>query len=441
MLRTLMVKDLRRWWSDRNSVVVSLALPLLLTAVFGFSFGGFGGGGGIGEIEVAVVGDPPAMARGLLDRAMEQTGLFVPVWTDSLAADRMVRRGEVKAALLLPDDFLQRFFSQDRVRITLWRDVNSSVKAGIVEQVIRRMLSGLRAGEAAYYGAWRDDWYPDDAAGDPIADVFAGDSLSGLFRSLLGDSPETAAARGRIETLLDHQLALRDAFAETAVDMEVVAKGEAAGSDDSEPEDFNLFNIFLPAMAVFFLMFSANSAGVDLHRERRAGTLRRLFCSPLAARDLLLGKWLFATANGTLQLAVLLLCGRVFFGVDTGADPLALPAVSVFTAGSLAALFLPLSMLTRSEKQNDQLGTGLVLGLAIIGGSFIPVEMAPPFMRVIGQAAPNFWANRAFNTVMAHGRGIGEVGLELAVLAGICLVSLAAALLLMRRRGGREGLL
>ena len=66
-MHTLIDKDLRRWWNDRNAVVVALLLPLVLTCILGLSFGGFGGDAGLSKIPLAVVGNMPSMARQFVD--------------------------------------------------------------------------------------------------------------------------------------------------------------------------------------------------------------------------------------------------------------------------------------------------------------------------------------------------------------------------------------
>jgi len=442
LLGTVLIKDLRRWWSDRNGVVIAFMLPLLLTAVFGLSFGGFGGEGGISDIPVAIVGAPPRMLRQTLTDALEQTGFFTLVWTDSLSADRMVRTGEVTAALVLPPSFLESYFSGERVEVQLWRDVNSEIKAGIVEQILSRVLLDLRAGEATYYGAWSADWFPADGDPDPFAGLFADASVLDIYRRLRDGSADAISARERFDTLIDHQVALQDAFAVTGVDVEVRTKGEAAGGEPAaDGQRQNVFEYFLPSLAVFFLMFGASAAAADVHRERSQGTLRRIFCTPMGARDLLLGKWLYSLISGICQLSLLLLLGRILFRVNLGPDPFTLPVMIICTAGALAAVFLPLALVTGSEKQMGQLGTGLVLGFAILGGSFIPIDFAPTFMRVLGRIAPNFWANQGFRKVVVYDRGIESIVIELSVLCGITVLFLGLGLLLLKRRGGREGLL
>lgn len=441
-LRPLIDKDLRRWWSDRNAVAVSLLLPLLLTGILGISFGGFGGGPSISAIPLAVVGDLPPYARDFLDDALAETGLFDVVWTSRAYAEEQVRSGEMRAALVIPDDFTERYFAGDRVEIILWKDINSEFKAGIVEQILERMLLYLRAGEAAYIGAWPGDWYPENDEASGIAQLLDAGSLLDVYREVRDGPPAAEAAWTQVQDVIDHQIALQDAFAAPAVDLVVRDRGgEAVETEAEPPSSMNMFNYFLPGMAVFFLMFSAVNAGGDLHQEREGGTLRRLLVSPLGGRDLLLGKWLFATLNGVLQLAVLFAVGRLVYGLNLGPDPLALPAQALVTSAALASLFLVLALLTRSTKQMGQVGTGVVLFMAIIGGNFMPMDSMSGFLRAVAVVTPNYWANRGFTDIVSNNRGLDALADPLSVLGLVAIVFLALAVLLLRLRERKGDLL
>ena len=442
MLRILMAKDLRRWWSDRNALLTTLLLPLLLTAVLGFSFGGFGDKAAISAIPLAAVGDVPDPVRDFMGNALRESGLFQLTWVDSARALSMVESGDVSAALLLPDDLMSDYFDGGVVEIGLWKDPTSNLKAGIVEQMLTRMILEVNAGEAAYIGAWPGDWYRAGAE-DPIDAFFEGaDTWMDVYRQARDRTPAAGSAWKAVQLILDHQVELADAMSRPAVSLVVEDRAgiEMATATDGY-QSRNAFDYILPGMSVFFLMFAASAAGADLHRERENGSMRRLLTAPLSGVDLLLGKWLYAMVNGVVQLTVLLLLGRLLFKLNLGGDALALPLVVLATSAALSSFFLPLALITRSEKQMGQISTGLVLLMAILGGNFMSLEMMPGFMLKFSRLTPNYWANRGFNSLIAYDRSLPDVLPELGILAGYAAVFLIAAVLLLRRRGGREALL
>jgi ABC-2 type transport system permease protein len=442
VLRCVIAKDLRRWWSDRNAVIVALLLPLVLTGILGVSFGGFGDGAGISVIPLAVVGDLPTLPRQFLDDALRGTGLFDVTWTTREQAERMVRTGAMRAALIVPDDLTSRFVAGEEIAFTLWKDINSEYKAGIVEQILARMLLYWRAGEAAYFGAWPEDWYPRAGESDAFTELLDGASTLEVYEAIRDGAPEAETAWERVKTLLDHQVLLQDAFDEPAVVLKVDAREDMA-EPQQEPVTGgrNMFGFFLPGMAVFFLMFSAGTAGGDIHVEREGGTLQRMLVTPLSAQHMLLGKWAFATANGLLQLMVLFAAGKLFYRLNLGPDPLALPVQALATSAALASIFLVLGLLTNSAKQTGQISTGIILFMAIVGGNFMSPEAMPDFIRGLARFMPNFWANQGFTAIVTRDQGLGAVTTNLLILGGMAIVGLGAAVLLLRRRQREGGLL
>ena len=441
-LTPLIGKDLRRWWSDRQAMAVSLLLPLALTGILGISFGGLGGGSPISVIPLALVGDPPTYVRDALDRALDEIGLFDAVWMSRDYAEDQVTRGEMRAALIIPDDVLTRFLDGGRVEFTLWKDINSEFKAGIVEQILERMLLYLRAGEAAYVGAWPEDWMSAAVGESAIETLLESGSALDVYRQIRDGAATAGAAWDQVQTQLDHGIALREAFADPRVELAIVDRGgdEIEANADAQAS-VNMFEFFLPGMAVFFLMFSASAAGADLHREREAGTLRRMMATPVSVRELLVGKWAFGAMNGVLQLAVLFGLGRLVFGLDLGSDLLSLPIMALATSAALASVFLVLALLARSEKQAGQLGTGITLFMAIVGGNFMSPDAMPGFMRAIARFMPNYWANQGFNDIVLSDGDLAVLAGPLLVLGLVAAGFLGLAMLLMRLRERRGGLL
>lgn len=438
---TMVLKDLRRVVGDRRALVVNLVLPLLLTFIMGLSFGGgIFGDTGISAIEVALVGEGvPAPLRDRVAEALQETDFFAVTWTDSLTADRMVRQGDVAAALVLPPDLAESFFGGDPVALQVWKDPGSELKAGIVEEVVARGLARYQAGEAAYEALWpREDHEPPAPGGLTWEEFFAGDAADVWRRWRdLQDDPALAAAGDRLLEIVDRQFALADALQVEAVVLHVEAK--AAADRPAEPGDVNLFDYFLPTFAVFFLMFGVAAGARDLHRERTRGTLQRQLLSPVSARQLLAAKWLTTALQGAGQLGVLFLAGALLFRVNLGPDPFSLAAVVLATTLTAAGLFQLLALLSPTEKIMDNLSTTVVLISALLGGNMVPLEAMPAWAHSVGRFVFNYWANRGFAEVIARDHSVRAAPEPVLILVAAAAVLLAACQLLgslRQRRGG-----
>lgn len=432
-------RDLRRMAADRRALVINLALPLVLTAVMGLSFGGgLFGKQGISAIPVALVaGDLPEPLRERLLAGLEESGFFAPVWADSARADALVRAGDVAAAIVLPPQALERLFSADSLVVEVWKDPASEVKAGIVQEIVQRGVLRVQAGEAAFRALWPEDYAPGAADSLALARVFDGD-LADVWRNLR--EPEAADARARAVDFLarqiDHQVALGRALAEPGVGLVVSDKAPGSADDGREA---SLFDYFLPSFAVFFLMFAAAAGARDLHRERARRTLQRQLLGPGPAWPIVAGKWVASVVQGVIMLSVLLLAGALLFRVNLGPDPWTLPVVVALTCAAAAGVFLLLAMLVRGEKALDNLSTAVILVSAMLGGNFLPVDNLPAWARAGGQFFFNYWANLSFTRVIADDRSLAQVTTPLLVLGAAGVALLVTIVLLFEARARKGG--
>ncbi len=437
-------KDLLRFFRDRRALVVSLVLPLIITFIMGLSFGGgVFGKKGISAIRIVGVTDGiPQMLRDPLTEGLEETGFFSVTWADSNTADEMVRGGEAAAAIVLPDDLVERFFQFEPIRIRVWKDPGSPLKAGIVEQVIERSLSPIQAGEAVYAGLWPEDIQPqrNQEWTSTLESYFQGDVQSVWKQWKQADEdPFWDIFQREFTRIMDRQAALSDAMEGPGVALEV--ENKAMTDAEGPQDDVNLFNYFLPTFSVFFLMFGVAAAARDFHREREMGTLNRQLLSPLNDRDFVLGKWMAAAIQGSIQLLVLFLAGAVLFRVNLGSDPWSLPLAVILTCTSAAGFFLLITLVCRTEKVADTLSTITVLAAAMLGGNMMPVDQLPDWVRSVGQYFFNYWANVSFSRVMVSDENLLATPQPLLMLGGSTVLFLVASLVAYRIRRAKGGVL
>ena len=424
-------------------MAINLVLPLALTFIMGLSFGGgiLGNNRGISAIPVALVAeDLPEMFKDRLAEGLADSGFFAATWADSATADALVRQGKVAAAIVMPRRFLAGFFGMEDVELEIWKDPASSIKAGIIQEILVRAVDRYQAGEAAYRALWPEDGLAGDEEGQKwLRDTFQGDLLT-IWERLRSDRADNGFSKLRDQFLhfMDNQVVLNQALERNSIRLSVVDASSTDGSPDKG--NGNLFNHFLPSFAVFFLMFAIAGSARDLFREKKAGTLQRLLLSPVRSLDFLLGKWLFATLQGVLMLAVLFLAGALLFRVNLGVDPYSLLLAVVFCCAAAAGLFLLLALVSPTEKFMDNLTTVVLLVSAMIGGNMVPLDYLPQWVRWAGQFTFNYWATLSFQDVMVHGRSLSPAGGPILVLLALALGFLLIDLLVVMARTRRGGL-
>src|SRR4051812_33637256 len=106
MLGVLIQKDFRRTLRNPWPWLLNLALPLAITALVGFAFGGRGGSGA-GEIRIkfAVVDEDRSFLGGALRSMLTQGeagARLDPIFVDRTEALRVLRDNQISAILVMP---------------------------------------------------------------------------------------------------------------------------------------------------------------------------------------------------------------------------------------------------------------------------------------------------------------------------------------------------
>jgi ABC-2 type transport system permease protein len=180
----------------------------------------------------------------------------------------------------------------------------------------------------------------------------------------------------------------------------------------------------IPGYTVMYVFFIITSLAGSIRSERLFGTFRRLLSAPISRANLLGGKLLATMLVGLLQVFLLFGAGALLFGLRLGNDPLAfflltLALVAAATAVGLAAATTRLS--------GGVLAAPLIIA-ALLGGSMFPLDLMPPFLRVLSRFVPHSWALTGYQNLMVRGLGIQEVLPQIAVLAGFAVLFFLIAL-------------
>ena len=163
-------------------------------------------------------------------------------------------------------------------------------------------------------------------------------------------------------------------------------------------------------MTVMMLMFGMIACSGMLMVERDKGTLRRLLVSRAPRHALLLGKFLFCLAIGTVQLTVLFAFGEAAFSIGAYRDPLTLLALCVTWTATATSFGILIAVWARTQKQAEGLSTLLILVMAALGGCWFPLQTAdlPWYGEVITRSTLTYWAMEGFQNLLWHQRSLAD---------------------------------
>lgn len=386
MKRTLAIAglNLRQLFRDRSELAGTLALPLLLTWVFGSAFGS----GSAARLVVPVADMDRSIYAEAIVSAVDEPDGFVIERVAPAEAYRRVREGDAPIAVVIPRGFAEDVEHNQGATIETVRDPGSSEAQAVVEVV---------TGAANRIAA-------DAKAARVTAQVLANGN-GGVYPSNAPNFRELYAEA--------------DMFWSPDPPVGIVTRTMTASATRASEMKASSNTQYSLGFTVFFVLMVALSGAGGIMEERELGTLRRLLATPSSRGQIIAGKVLGVASVATFEAAVLVGFGALIFGVPWGNSALAV----ILTLGSLVlaatGMGIMLSALMRTRGQLSALVPVVSTAMAMLGGCYWPVEITPPIMQRIALMIPTGWAMVALKNTVSRGMGVEAVLVPVAVLLGM----------------------
>ena len=190
--------------------------------------------------------------------------------------------------------------------------------------------------------------------------------------------------------------------------------------------DLNVIVPGIAGMSVMSTTFTALAYNMTFLREQ--GVLKRIHGTPMPAGAYLLGIAGNAIANTTLQIAIITIAGRVFFGTgwprDVG-ELLVFVAAGVLCFASLGVAF---SHAIPNFESTAAYVNAVFLPVILISGVFYDAARAPGFIKGIAQGLPLVHLINGLSGAMVKGTGLGANISALGVIAAWAVLGVALAI-------------
>lgn len=207
------------------------------------------------------------------------------------------------------------------------------------------------------------------------------------------------------------------------------------------------FTAGMAASGMFLVSFQ--SLAISIAVERDNGALKRLQGTPMPRSAYFLGKVGEVLVTGVAQLAVLLLCARLVFGVPLPADARhwgTLAWVVLLSAAAGTLLGIAYSSVPSSGRSATAVVAPVVLVLQFVSGVFFVFTQLPGWMQDAASLFPLKWLAQGMRSVLLPASfaaqepaGSWQLGTTALVLLAWCAVGLVLCLTTFRwrRRGDR----
>jgi len=188
-------------------------------------------------------------------------------------------------------------------------------------------------------------------------------------------------------------------------------------------------NFMIPGLIGLILQFQAVVlTAFAVVRERERGTLEQIVVTPIRPWELMLGKILPYTVTAFAAVAVALIVGRFWFGVEIAGSLLLLVVLSiVFLLGSLG-IGLFLSTISQTQGQAMQMAIMLLLPSVLLSGFMFPRDGMPLVIQWLGQLIPLTYFLEILRGIILKGVGLDVLWRDVVPLAvfGVVVFGLSA---------------
>ncbi len=188
------------------------------------------------------------------------------------------------------------------------------------------------------------------------------------------------------------------------------------------------------AVAVLFLLFSAMQSAATLIEERQSGIVDRIAVGPAGTDVVVVGKFLFLTAQGMVQVSLIFAVAALVYHVEVVQHAGLWLATTLAAASAASGLGLAVAAACTTRHQAQTISTFVVLVFSAVGGSMVPRYMMPPWLQDIGWYTPNAWTIEAYHGVLWRGEDLMDLLPELGSLLAVAIVGTTLALLVSRLR-------
>jgi ABC-2 type transport system permease protein len=193
----------------------------------------------------------------------------------------------------------------------------------------------------------------------------------------------------------------------------------------SDQENLDVIVPGIAGMAIMATTFSALAFNMTFLREQ--GILKRIRGTPLPSGAYLGGILLSAVTNTVIQIGIITVAGRLFFGIDWPSDLLELGLFVAAGVVCFASLGVALSHAIPNFDSAPAYVNAVFLPVIFISGVFYDVENAPRVIRDIAEALPLKYLIDGLSGAMVSGEGLGSNLGALAVVGAWAAVGLLLA--------------
>ena len=366
-------KDMLVLWRHKPRLISLFVFPILMIALFGY-----GMGGEIQNIPVVVVEQSNGPVTDATLNAIKGLDIYdvKGIIADPDKGKEMVVDGQVKAAIILPNDYENITGNQSKT-VTVYVDSSDQMATQALVPETQALFSQIS-----------------EQIG--IKKIQA--------QSAQVTTSQSALAGLNVQNMMN------------SVNFQI---NKLYG-------DIKYIDFLVPAILAMTVMFSAMfGMGESIAGERERGELSRLFMAPTSVATVIIGKIISKVTIETFRAIILIIAAIVLFSVTINGSMLLTILLLILTVLCFVGFGIMISARVNSQEDYTQIVMPFTMPMMFVSGVFYPLETMPWIFQKIAYIFPLTYANDALRAVMLKGAGLGDIWIDVAALLAFTLLFFA----------------
>lgn len=408
-LTALIRKDLLLFVADRRALILTLMMPVVLAAFFGYLFGGSGERQS-GKIEIGLVQlDQSDTSRKIAASLKADSNLKV-LEMSAETAQAQVKKGKLSAAVVLPVGFgeaaASAFFNpKAKPELPIYYDPSQSVTLAMLKGILTQTIMQHVSADA-FSGK----------GGEKVID----ETLQKLAQDNKPENTELAQLLSSVKKF--NQTQQSSGSKEGAFNGGLSTPFATKDAPLTSGPKYNGYSHSFAGMSVQFILFMGIDAGIGILLMRSLGIWNRLLAAPIGLGTILLARILASTIQAFLLLCFIFLFGILIFKIDIAGSVPGFLGVGLSFCLMTATFGLLIAAFGKTPEAARGIAVFAALMMVMLGGAWVPSMLFPQWLQTATLVIPTRWAVDGMDAMTWRGLGLQEAFTPIAVLLGFALV-------------------
>lgn len=426
---TLALKDIKLLLRDKAGLFWIIGFPLIMALLFGAIFGG-SGGSSASSVKIAIVDEDNTEYSQKFVEKLSATKMLEVSNTSSDSASAFVRKGKKTAFIKINEGFTksQKQFDTKNSYIELGVDPSKQFTSELIKGMIVKtsfeMMMHQFSNPTAMINNISKQMQSIDSSSSISPDrkkvyrkFFSGleSFVDGFDVSIMQSSSEDSSGSG-------------GSFMKGPKIKKVDVTKDSIGPRSA-------YEITFPSAILWALIGCTAAFAVSIVTEKTRGTYTRLRIAPISRTQILAGKGLACFITIISVSCILLILGKIAFGIRL--DNLPLLTLALFAAAfCFVGLMMFISVIGKTEQAVGGAGMAIMLIMSMIGGGMIPLLAMPSWMITVSNFSFVKWGIVALEGAIWRGYSVNEMMLPVSVLVASGIILFATGVTILTKRDG-----